>query len=130
MGRDAEVAHLRTRVIRGDAVGVFGLRKMGKTSLVRAVTDGLDPASGVKDPVNVSNGPGDETAPSQACAVWIDAQGLDQPSVDDVADEMLAALRRRMRVARADYTPPEHRASRDSRRYARRSSMRAPGYAS
>ncbi|KYF89779.1 hypothetical protein BE17_45115 [Sorangium cellulosum] len=99
MGRDAEVMELRTRVLRGDAVGVFGLRKSGKTSLVRAVTDALDPASGIMDPDA-------EHVASQACVIWIDAQGLDQAEVDDVADEMLAALRRRMRTAGDSYEPP------------------------
>jgi len=98
MGREVELADLRTRVTRGDAVGVFGLRKSGKTSLVRAVTDWLDPASGIKVP-------DEEAAESQACVMWIDAEGLDQAVVDDVADEMLSALRRRMRAAGARYEP-------------------------
>lgn len=100
MGRTAEVAELRTRVLRGDAVGVFGLRKVGKTSLVRAVTDWLDPASGTQEPA-------EESTPAQAHVLWIDAQSLDEDaSVDDVADELLAALRRRMRAARAPYKLP------------------------
>ncbi|XXY53952.1 hypothetical protein WME91_22705 [Sorangium sp. So ce269] len=99
MGRDAEVMELRTRVLRGDAVGVFGLRKSGKTSLVRAVTDSLDPASGIMDADA-------EHIASQACVIWLDAEGLDQAEVDDVADDMLAVLRRRMRTAGAPYEPP------------------------
>ncbi|WP_165374457.1 MULTISPECIES: AAA family ATPase [Sorangium] len=99
MGRDAEVKDLRTRVLRGDAVGVFGLRKSGKTSLVRAVTDWFDPASGIKTPDA-------EQDVSQACVLWVDAQGLDLPTIDDVADDMLAALGRRMRAAGASYGPP------------------------
>lgn len=99
MGRNVEVAELRTRVTRGDAVGVFGLRKMGKTSLVRAVTDALDPASGITVP-------DEEETRSPTCVLWIDAQGLDEYTVDAVAEEMLAALRRRMRSAHAAYQPP------------------------
>ena len=103
MGRDAEVAELRTRVVRGDAVGVFGLRKMGKTSLVRAVTDWLDPASGTK-------GADQTRAKSSGCVLWVDAQGLvPNATADDVADELLAALRRRMRAADPSYTLPAHR---------------------
>jgi hypothetical protein len=102
MGRHAEVMSLRTRVARGEAVGVFGLRKMGKTSLVRAVTDELDPASGIKNP-------DEELTQSEAYVLWIDAEVLDQATVDDVADEMLAALRRRMRAARVSYEPPDRR---------------------
>lgn len=102
MGRSAEVMSLRTRVVRGEAVGVFGLRKTGKTSLVRAVTDELDPASGIKNP-------DEELTQSQAYVLWIDAEVLDQATVDDVADEMLASLRRRMRAAGASYQPPDRR---------------------
>lgn len=60
VGRDAEVSALRTRVVRGDAMGLFGLRKMGKTSVMRAVTDWFDPASGVADLVALPDlqGPG------------------------------------------------------------------------
>lgn len=100
MGRDTEVANLGTRVARGEAIGVFGLRKMGKTSLVRAVTDELDPASGR---VHFDA----DMAPSSACVVWIDAESLDRNAkADDVADELLAALRRRMRAANVSFTPP------------------------
>jgi hypothetical protein len=99
MGRDVEVAQLRTRISSGDAVGVFGLRKMGKTSLVRAVTDSLDPASGLK-------APDEEGTDSRACVIWIDAQALDDATGDTVADEMLAALRRRMRAAHTHYRRP------------------------
>ena len=117
MGRDAEVADLRTRVLRGDTVGVFGLRKVGKTSLVRAVTDWLDPASGLKAPgadlpgeiASTDAEEEEEESTPQASVVWIDAEGLDQATVDDVADEMLSALRRRMRAAGAPYTPPKKR---------------------
>ncbi|WP_437673423.1 AAA family ATPase [Sorangium sp. So ce131] len=99
MGRDAEVMELRTRVLRGDAVGVFGLRKSGKTSLVRAVTDWLDPASGIK-------ALDAEKVVFQACVLWVDAEGLDLANVESVADDMLAALGRRMRVAGVSYEPP------------------------
>ena len=100
MGRDTEVANLGTRVARGEAIGVFGLRKMGKTSLVRAVTDDLDPASGR---VHFD----EHMPPSSACVVWIDAESLDRnATADDVANELLAALRRRMRAANVSYVPP------------------------
>lgn len=105
MGRATELKNLRTRVSRGDAVGVFGLRKMGKTSLVRAVTDELDPASGIAQ--------GEELPPdtlTQACVLWMDAQTIDlDVDVDDVANEMLAILRRRMRAARVDYPLPSEK---------------------
>lgn len=95
VGRSAEVAELRTRMTRGDAVGLFGLRKMGKTSLMRAVTDWFDPASGVRA-VEGDLSPPD---PGVGVAVVIDAGLVLERDVDAVADELLNALRRRMRAA-------------------------------
>lgn len=93
VGRDAEVSDLRTRVVRGDAVALFGLRKMGKTSVMRAVTDWFDPASGLRDASSRVE------APAAGVAVVIDASLIVDRTVDAVADELLAALRRRMRAA-------------------------------
>lgn len=92
VGREAEVAALRTRIVRGDAVGLFGLRKMGKTSVMRAVTDSFDPASAMRN---------EEGAASQTdnIVVWLDAGVLIERTVDALADELLAALDRRMLAA-------------------------------
>jgi hypothetical protein len=99
IGRDAEVAHLRTRIVRGDAVGLFGLRKMGKTSVMRAVTDWFDPASGLRDETS------EVDAPASGIAVVMDASLLIDRTVDAIADELLAALARRMRSA-SEPMPP------------------------
>lgn len=93
VGRDAEVSSLRTRVVRGDAVGLFGLRKMGKTSVMRAVTDWFDPASGLREAFENAG------VTSAGVAVVVDASVLIERTVDAVADELCEALRRRMRVA-------------------------------
>jgi hypothetical protein len=103
VGRDAEVSELRTRVVRGDAVGLFGLRKMGKTSVMRAVTDWIDPASGLRDALPV------EDVTSAGIAVVIDASVLLDRAVDAVADELLEALRRRMRSAGEAMPDGDHR---------------------
>jgi hypothetical protein len=99
VGRDAEVSSLRTRVVRGDAVGLFGLRKMGKTSVMRAVTDWFDPVSGLRDALGNAgtSGPG--------VAVVVDASVLIERTVDAVADELCEALRRRMRAAGEEMLP-------------------------
>jgi len=96
VGRDAEVSTLRTRVVRGDAVGLFGLRKMGKTSVMRAVTDWFDPASGLREAL------GTDGVSGAGVAVVVDASVLIERTVDAVADELCEALRRRMRVAGAE----------------------------
>lgn len=102
VGRVAEVSSLRTRVVRGDAVGLFGLRKMGKTSVMRAVTDWFDPASGLREATGAVEVPG------EGVAVVIDASVLIERSVDAVADELCGALRRRMRAA-GEKAPPSGR---------------------
>ncbi len=93
VGRTSELSALRTRVMRGDAVGLFGLRKMGKTSVVRAVTDWFDPASGLRE-ASMNGGP-----EGPGVAVVVDASALIERNVDAVADELREALRRRMRAA-------------------------------
>jgi hypothetical protein len=65
---------------------------MGKTSVMRAVTDWFDPASGVRDPL------GDVAEPGAGVAVIVDASIVIERTVDAVADELCAALRRRMQV--------------------------------
>lgn len=93
VGRDAEVSELRTRMVRGDAVGLFGLRKMGKSSVMRAVTDWFDPASGAHY--------GDiASAEAGNIAVVIDAGVLIERTVEELATELLRELDRRMRVAK------------------------------
>ncbi len=119
VGRDAEVSSLRTRVARGDAVGLFGLRKMGKTSVMRAVTDWLDPSSGLRDAL------GTPSASGPVVAVVIDASVVIERSMDAVADELCAALRRRMRVAGEEAPAGELGASPDGRPRARHCWTRA-----
>lgn len=102
VGRDAEVSELRTRIDRGDAVGLFGLRKMGKTSVLRAVTDVIDPASGVRDGHVELPAGGD-------VAVVLDAGVLVERGVDALAEELLGVLSRRMQAAKEPV--PERRGS-------------------
>lgn len=90
LGRDDEVAALRTRVVRGESVGLFGVRKMGKTSVMRAVTDWFDPASGLRSQDGL------ELKASQGVVVAIDAGSVIENNVDALADELLNVLRRRM----------------------------------
>lgn len=94
IGRGDEVAELRSRVSRGDAVALVGLRKMGKTSIMRAMTDTLDPASGLR-----------ESHPSvtigKQVALVVDAGTVLKRNADALADELLGAWRRRARVESA-----------------------------
>jgi len=69
-GRHDALAAARRLVLRGESLGVFGLRKVGKTSLVRAITDNLGPAS-----MDLGRSPC-EPLKSDAVVIWQDAQSL------------------------------------------------------
>lgn len=100
LGREREIRDLQTRVERAQAVGLFGLRKVGKTSLVRAVTDILDPASsGIESFTSRGSSP-------NRVALYVDAQGVLTRHVDAVADELLRALAERMEAARDSFSVP------------------------
>lgn len=71
-GRAGEISEITTRVERGESVGVFGLRKVGKTTVVRAVTDLLDPVS---LRLSFNQAPqGDEITEARARVAWLDVQ--------------------------------------------------------
>jgi hypothetical protein len=71
-GRRAERAQLTQLLGTGGCVGVFGLRKIGKTTLVHAVTDALDQAG--------------------EHAAWVDAQGLVHRDAHHLARALLRDL--------------------------------------
>ena len=74
VGRRKLIADLSSRLARGQAVGVFGLRKVGKSSLLGAVVETLDPAS-----------QGAPDAEARAFVVFVDVQGINEPTLDAVA---------------------------------------------
>ncbi|MEL6179443.1 MAG: hypothetical protein AAFS10_10840, partial [Myxococcota bacterium] len=71
-GREDGLANARRLLLRGESLGVFGLRKVGKTSFVRALTDAWDPGS-----QNLYTQPQSETQPwPETLVLWHDAQQL------------------------------------------------------
>jgi tetratricopeptide (TPR) repeat protein len=88
IGRNTIVADLRKRVQQGQSVGLFGLRKMGKTTVARAVTDWLDPLS--------AHGDLREQGKSAVLAVWLDSERLVEPSVDTLIKYLGNELRKRL----------------------------------
>jgi len=68
-GREVIVSDLIKRIRRGSAVGIYGLRKIGKTTVVRAATDQLD-------------GPGNTTV---LPVVWLDAERVYEPTLEALA---------------------------------------------
>lgn len=94
IGRDDIVSDLRKRAQGGQAVGIFGLRKVGKTTVVRAVTDGLDPL-----------GASQEGRASMLVA-WLDMERLPGRTLNAVTGTLRAELERRLaRETRAVHGP-------------------------
>lgn len=115
---------LMARLVRGQAVGVFGLRKVGKSSLLQAVAEQLDPIGAQLDPLqpapersanvethalvvslDVQILSGRELAPlahrlAEKLRARMDAEGLRPPEVSDGAPgEPLRALEEQLRFA-------------------------------
>ncbi|MEZ4314553.1 MAG: hypothetical protein R3F14_41595 [Polyangiaceae bacterium] len=94
IGRRDDIREVATRLLAGKSVGVFGLRKVGKTTLMRAVTDRLDAegsALSVRASPDVLLSLETEDA-SQVAAVWVDCQGLYPRSVEGLADLLVDQL--------------------------------------
>ena len=90
IGRNEIVSDLRKRVQQGQAIGVFGLRKMGKTTVVRAVTDWLDP---------LSAHPNDrEEGQSSILAVWLDSERLVERTLDSLIRQLRNELKKRLSI--------------------------------
>ncbi|MFS8069739.1 MAG: hypothetical protein ACMG6S_25515, partial [Byssovorax sp.] len=85
IGRRALIAELSSRLVRGQAVGVFGLRKVGKSSLLGAVIAGIDPAD--------TRLAGAET---RALVVSLDVQSIAVLNIDTVAQRLVEELRARL----------------------------------
>lgn len=102
LGRKDEIAALIARVERGDAVGVFGLRKVGKTTLVRAVTDRLDPISASLS-ARVTPEVGADSSP--VIAAWLDIQRVYRRTLEAVAASLGEALARRLHLYGCDISP-------------------------
>lgn len=94
-GRGDEITQILAHLEKGHALGVFGLRKMGKTTLIRAVTDRLDPVS-----ARLSTRPGFEPGPlpeqPRALVVWVDVQGVPKQTTESLAGRIYRELQRRL----------------------------------
>lgn len=88
VGRRDLIADLSSRLVRGQTVGVFGLRKVGKSSLLSAVMETLDPA----EPDRVG-------AEVRAFVISLDVQGIAVATLDALAQRLAEALRKRLEGA-------------------------------
>ncbi len=93
IGRSGLVADLSRRLQAGQSLGVFGLRKIGKTTICRAVTDKLDPASRASKP-ELGLHWGRATAP----VIWLDVQELCERTLESLASQLVRDLERRLAI--------------------------------
>lgn len=95
IGRRREVDAIAGRLLRGQTVGVFGLRKVGKSSLLQAVAEVVDPAgaalAALGGRARVSS-----DAPVEALVVWLDVQSLVVRTRDAVAERLWEGLKERL----------------------------------
>ncbi len=97
IGRSALVADLSKRLQRGQSLGIFGLRKIGKTTLCRAVTDKLDPATRLSNP-----GTGRHSGAVTVPVIWLDVQELCQRTLESLAAQLVRDLEERLLRAWVD----------------------------
>jgi hypothetical protein len=98
IGRRREVDAIATRLLRGQATGVFGLRKVGKSSLLGAVARAMDPASAVLATLDVLATTRPSTPP-EALVVWLDVQSLVLRTQEALAERLWEALTQRLALA-------------------------------
>ena len=101
IGRKDNIHEIAVRVQQGQSVGVFGLRKVGKTTLVRAMTDTLDPLSaslslpGRED----SSEPVPSEGEPRLLVAWLDCQSIVKRTRRAFAELVLRRLGERLRHA-------------------------------
>lgn len=98
IGRQAEVDDLAARLLRGEAVGVIGLRKVGKSSLLRAVADKLDPIGARRGMFESLSVPLPEAEP-EALVVSLDVQGVAGRGLSVLLDRLCVVLADRLSLA-------------------------------
>lgn len=95
IGRNDEISSLARSIRRGRTAGIFGLRKVGKTTVARAVTDRLDPISALLSLPRQKRKLIGYSKPSIRVA-WLDAGRFYERTVEAVANRLLKVLTDRL----------------------------------
>ena len=106
IGRKRTVEDLTKRLQRGQAVGIFGLRKIGKTTVVRAVTDELDPDS-LRFSLPGSNYLVNDLNKARLLVVWLDVQNVWERRLDCLLQCLQKELERRFAFERIPLPQPD-----------------------
>lgn len=103
-GRRQEVDTIVARLIRGQAAGVFGLRKIGKSSLLQAVAEQIDPVGAALAALG-SRARVDSAILPEALVVSLDVQSLVNRTQDTVAEQLWEGLQQRLQAATLSVEP-------------------------
>lgn len=98
LGRQAEIDELTARLLRGEAVGVIGLRKVGKSSLLRAVADRIDPVGARRGMFESLTVPLPNAEP-EALVVSLDVQGVAGAGFEVLLKRLAERLDERLALA-------------------------------
>ncbi len=104
IGRAALVADISKRLQRGQSLGIFGLRKIGKTTLCRAVTDKLDPVSRL--PEFSASSSGRDLGKVASPVIWLDLQDLCPRTLESLTLQVVRDLEKRLTREAIDVTRP------------------------
>jgi hypothetical protein len=98
IGRQSETRDLVSRIESSECIGIYGFRKVGKTSVVRAATDTLDPVSAL---LSFSMNYDRAAEAPRATVIWMDMQRrLTRRSLDSVVSVVLKAANDRLALER------------------------------
>jgi hypothetical protein len=95
VGRRTEVEDLAARLLRGEAVGVIGLRKVGKSSLLRAVAETIDPIGARRGMFESLTVPTPNAEP-EALVVSLDIQGVAGRSLTVLVERLCTVFEDRL----------------------------------
>lgn len=107
VGREHEIADICERLVRGETIGVVGLRKVGKSSLLRAVAEQLDPIGARLGMFESLRVPLPSLEKAETLVISMDVQGLAQRTLDAFASRLSMEIDERVDLANTNSTPLE-----------------------
>ena len=113
IGRHDRIDDITARLLRGQAVAVLGLRKVGKSSLLQAVAAKIDPVGAQRGMFGLLEKPM-PNAEAEALVISFDVQGLIERTLPGLAERLGKELHERLKLAgvgEAESSKPAEQAS-------------------
>lgn len=98
IGRREPIDDIAARLLRGQAVAVLGLRKVGKSSLLQAVAEKIDPIGAQRGMFGLLEKP-TPNLEVEALVVSLDVQGLIERTLQGLAERLGDELEERLELA-------------------------------